>query len=116
MVRSLFVLGACALIFVGAIFLGVITAERIHLGFALSADEEFDIYQQVRKSASKEALPAGFRPEIGVKVPGSIALDSLPGDLTNHLPELRKYDYITAQNRVVLVDPSTRNVVDVLTE
>jgi hypothetical protein len=115
-VKSLFVVGACALIFAGAIFLGIITAERIHLGFALSADEELDIYQQVRKSAPKEALPAGFRPEIGVKVPGSITLDSLPGDLTNQLPGLRKYDYIVAQNRVVLVDPTTRNVVDVLTE
>jgi hypothetical protein len=116
MMKSLFAVGATALALAVAVFLGVITAERIHLGFALSADEELDIYQQVRKSASKEAVPAGFRPEIGAKVPGSIALDSLPGDLTNHVPALRKYDYVMAQNRVVLVDPATRNVVDVLTE
>ena len=114
--RWLFVVGAFAPIVAAAVSLGVITAERIHLGFALSGDEELAIYQQVRKSASKEALPAGFRPEIGAKVPGSIALDSLPGDLTNRLPELRKYDYVMAQNLVALVDPATRNVVDVLTE
>lgn len=108
--------GAFALIATAAVSLGIITAERIHLGFALSADEELAIYQQVRKGASKEVLPAGFRPEIGAKVPGSIALDSLPGDLTNRLPELRKYDYVMTQNVVALVDPATRNVVDVLTE
>jgi hypothetical protein len=116
MMKSLFMLGACVLIVAAAVSLGVITAERIHLGFALSADEELAIYQQVQKSASKEALPAGFRPEIGAKVPGSIALDSLPGDLTNRLPELRKYDCIMAQNVVALVDPATRRVVDVLIE
>jgi len=119
--KSLFVTGAsalalAALALAGAVFLGVIIAEHIHLGFALSADEELNIYQQVHKSASKETVPAGFRPEIGAKIPGSIALDSLPGDLTNHLPGLRKYDYVMAQNRVVLVDPATRKVVDVLTE
>jgi hypothetical protein len=116
MMRWLFVVGAFALIVAAAVSLGIITAERIHLGSAPSADEELAIYQQVRKSASKEALPAGFRPEIGAKVPGSIALDSLPGDLSNRLPELRKYDYVMAQNVVPLVDPATRNVVDVLTE
>jgi hypothetical protein len=114
--RWLFVVGAFALIVAAAVSLGIITAERIHLGFALSAEEELAIYQQVRKGASKEALPAGFRPEIGAKVPGSIAPNSLPGDLTNRLPELRKYDYVMAQNVVPLVDPATRNVVDVLTE
>jgi hypothetical protein len=43
-------------------------------------------------------------------------LNSLPSNLTNRLPELRKYDYIMAQNVVALVDPATRNVVDVLVE
>ena len=76
--------------------------------------QELDIYQQVRKTAAKEALPARFRPEIGAKVPGSVASNSLPGDLTNRLPELRKYDSIVTQNVVALVDPATRNVVDVL--
>jgi hypothetical protein len=114
MMRWPLTVGALALIAVAAVSLGTITAERIHLGFALSADEELAIYQQVHKSASKEALPAGFRPEVGTKVPGSITLDSLPGDLTNRLPELRKYDYVMAQNVVALVDPATRNVVDVL--
>ena len=114
--KSLFTVGACALVFAGAVYLGIITAERIHLGFALSADEELAIYQQVQKGASKEALPAGFRLEIGAKVPRSMALDSLPGGLTKRLPELRKYDCIMAQNVVALVDPATRNVVDVLIE
>jgi len=114
--KSLFMVGASALLLAGAVSLGIITAERIHLGFALPADEELDIYQQVRKSASKEVRPAGFRPQIGAKVPRALALYSLPGDLTNRLPELRKYDYIVTQTVVVLVDPATRNFVDVLIE
>jgi len=114
--KSLFIVGASALFLAGAVSLGITTAERIHLGFALPADEELDIYQQVRKSASKEAPPADFRPQIGAKVPRSVALNSLPGDLTNRLPELRKYDYIVTQDVVALVDPATRNVVDVLIE
>lgn len=114
--KSLFMAGACALVLAGAVYLGIIRAERIHLGFALPVNEELDIYQHVHKSASRGALPAGFHPEIGAKVPGSVALNSLPSDLTNRLPELRKYDYIMAQNVVALVDPATRNVIDVLIE
>jgi len=114
--KSLFMAGASALILAGAVYLGTIRAERIHLGFALPADEELDIYQQVHKSASNGAPPAGFHPQIGAKVPGSVTLNSLPSDLTNRLPELRKYDYVTARNVVALVDPVTRNVVDVLIE
>jgi len=116
MMKSLFMAGASVLILAGAFYLGIIRAERIHLGFALPVNEELDIYQQVRKSATKGALPAGFRPEVGAKVPGSVALNSLPSNLTNRLPELRQYDYIMGQNVVALVDPATRNVVDVLIE
>jgi Protein of unknown function (DUF1236) len=116
MMKSLFMAAAFALILAGAVYLGLIRAERIHLRFALPVNEELDIYQQIHKGASKGALPAGFHPQIGAKVPGSVTLNSLPSDLTNRLPELRKYDYIVAQNVVALVDPATRNVVDVLIE
>jgi Prolyl oligopeptidase family len=50
MMKSLFMTGASALALAGAVYLGIIRAERIHLGFALPANEELDIYQHVHKS------------------------------------------------------------------
>jgi len=70
--KSLFMAGASVLILAGAFYLGIIRAERIHLGFALPVNEELDIYQQVRKSAPRGALLRASVRRLAPKYPGRL--------------------------------------------
>jgi len=49
---------------------------------------------------------------VGVRVPDSVRLYSVPQDVAVEVPAIRSYKYMVVNNRVVLVDPATSQVVE----
>ena len=70
--KSLFIVGASALFLAGAVSLGITTAERIHLGFALPADEELDIYQHSERVLPRKRRLQTFVRRLVPKYPGQL--------------------------------------------
>lgn len=50
----------------------------------------------------------------GMTVPGSIALVALPEDRTTEVPQVTTYQFFLAANGIVMVDPTSRQVVQVI--
>jgi hypothetical protein len=50
----------------------------------------------------------------GAKVPDSIALVALPEDRTTEVPQVTTYQFFLAANGIVVVDPNSRQVVQVI--
>jgi hypothetical protein len=68
-----------------------------------------------------DRLLATARPEqvnvavnVGVALPASVMLAPLPAEVVDIVPEFRGYDYVVANNEIVIVQPSSREVVDVI--
>jgi hypothetical protein len=87
-------------------------------GLAGLSDEQLrGIYQGI--SAAGGAAPAG--PDgttlvVGSKIPPDITLNPLPPDIGRQVPRVRGLAYAKLQDqRVLLADPQTRNVVGVIT-
>jgi hypothetical protein len=80
----------------------------------LSAAQRAAIYSAVDQEKSKVRPPLAFSPMIGAKVPPSIALYALPDSTLTDIPSIRQYQYTVVQNQVVLVDPTTLQVVDII--
>jgi len=53
---------------------------------------------------------------LGVEVPRDVELLAFPRDVMTEIPELEGYRYIVAENDVVIVDPSNRDVALVISE
>jgi hypothetical protein len=85
--------------------------ERISLSFA----QKNEIWQTL-KSQPKENAPAGFTPRVGETVPNSLQLQPLPGSLTGQVPAIKSYEYAMLQNQVLIVDPSSKKIVDIVSE
>ncbi len=51
---------------------------------------------------------------VGVALPGDVSLMPLPTTIVDLVPEYRGYDYVVANDEIVIVQPSTRNVVEVI--
>lgn len=51
---------------------------------------------------------------VGVAVPRSVSLYAVPEDVVVIVPEYRRYKYFIFGNKVVIVDPGTYEIVDVL--
>jgi hypothetical protein len=83
-------------------------------GLKLSAAQREAIFRAVNKEKEKITPPPPFQPRIGAEAPASMALYILPDDALAQIPDGQQYKYTVVQSQVVLVDPTTMRVVDVI--
>ena len=79
----------------------------------LAPDKQARIRDQVARSKLESAMlprPA----EVGMTVPASVALHALPEDSVTELPTVTAYHFFVAGERIAIVDPSTRRVVQLI--
>jgi hypothetical protein len=84
---------------------------------ALNEAQREQVWQAVMARATDDKLPADFQPAVGAKVPTQkkLPLHPLPRPLANQVPVLKQYYYAKLPDKVVLVDPISRKVVEVIT-
>jgi Protein of unknown function (DUF1236) len=75
-----------------------------------------EIWQGVSKQATNESLPAGSKAAVGETAPGSIKIEPLPNDVSAAVPVVKSYDFAMAQGQVLIVDPSSKRIVDILSQ
>jgi hypothetical protein len=80
----------------------------------LTQQQKSAIFAAVRQDAKQIKLPANFRVAVGAQVPPSIELHTLPDSALASNATLRDYKYTVVQNQVILVDPTTMRVVEVI--
>ena len=80
----------------------------------LTPAQRMAILTAVLQESAKVRPPPGLKPTVGAEVPASIELYTLPLGAMAQSPELRSLKYTMAQNQVVLVDPTTLRIVDVI--
>ena len=81
---------------------------------ALTAAQKAAIFSSVTLDRSKVKTVENFRVAVGAKVPPAIELYPLPEGALAEAPAARPYKYTMVANQVVLVDPATMLVVDVI--
>lgn len=80
----------------------------------LSAKQKTAIFQSVTKEKVKSPPPANLQVSVGAQVPASIELYPLPANVVSEVPAAKSYKYTVAQNQVVIVDPTSMKIVDVI--
>lgn len=53
---------------------------------------------------------------VGAPLPGNVDVRPLPTMVVNLIPEYRGYEYVVANDNVVIVEPATRKVVEVISQ
>ena len=81
----------------------------------LSAEQRARIVAAVRedKNAAK-AASVKFPTEVGAEVPPALELYSLPDDALIQVPIVKMFRFVLVDGKVVLVDPTTMRVVEVI--
>jgi hypothetical protein len=83
-------------------------------GLKLSAAQRATIFRAIVQEKDKITPPPPFQARIGEEAPASIALYILPEAAVAQIPGGQQYKYTMVQNQVVLVDPTTMRVVDII--
>jgi hypothetical protein len=82
----------------------------------LTDSQRQQVVQAVNQKATDDTLPSGFHPATGAEVPSQkkLPLHPLPRPLIYHIPVLKQYYYAKLPKNVLIVDPMTRKVVNVI--
>jgi len=89
----------------------VIARERVELTPA----QRTTIYRSVtRERVQMQMVPQGVDVRLGARVPQTVELREMPSALVTDVPTVRRYRYMVINNEVVLVDPATSEVVEII--
>jgi hypothetical protein len=87
----------------------VVTTEQ---PLALTPVQRQTIYRTIVQAPSVvEAPPPTVEYRVGMRVPPSAQLYTVPQTVVTEVPAIRTYKYMVVNHRVVLVDPATSEVV-----
>jgi hypothetical protein len=99
---------------------GILLAGSVAAG-ALPAFAQADLSPEQRKSAYESVIkqktpephrPPAFNVSRGDQLPSSVQSYDFPVEMTD--PSVRQYQYIVINNQVLLIDPATRRIVEVV--
>src|SRR5258708_10545189 len=82
-------------------------------GTVLTSNQERMVSQGLAASPS-QAAPAGVQPQVGNKLPDSMTAQNLPSDVTDQVPEAKQLLFAKLPDRVVLIDPDTKPVTEIV--
>ena len=85
--------------------------------FVLTGAQEHLMWQHlVAPNAASTTAPSGLRAAVGATVPASVALHALPATVTRQIPAVRPYKYAMLGKTLLIVNPTDRVIVDVITD
>lgn len=76
----------------------------------LSPVQRQTVYRTIIRERAVPAQPT-VEYRVGTRVPEATQLYAVPQDVVAEVPEVRSYKYMVVNNRVLLVDPATSEVV-----
>jgi len=82
----------------------------------LSPEQKTAIFNAIQKADVKARAPARVPATVGAQVPPVIELYVLPDSALATAPEAKGVKYTMVESKVVLVDPTTMRVVEVISQ
>ena len=83
-------------------------------GLSLTTAQQRLAWKDIGRSSHAQKIPADFTPRVGATVPTQIALKPVPATLGREVTALKPYDYALLKRDLLIVNPTDKKVVDVI--
>jgi len=103
-----------AIALLAGVSLAAAQSTMLETSIQLSAAQKSAIYQSVSKQKIGAAPSGNLRVSVGAQLPASVELHALPSATVAEIPAVRSFKYTLVQNQVVLVDPDSRMVIEII--
>ena len=96
------------------------------VSFATAQNAPGDMQEKLNLNQSKERQvtqglspeqpqsAAGYQGQVGSKPPASLSTKPMPDDVADQVPETKRYLFIKLPDRIVLIDPDTNMVAEIV--
>jgi hypothetical protein len=85
------------------------------MALSLASTEQKKAWNDLKGHAADQTAPSGFQATIGSAVPSSIKVAPVPSKAVSDVPQLSPYDFAMVSGKLLIVNPSDRKIVDVIT-
>lgn len=82
---------------------------------SLTHAQQRTAWRDLRKQALRQTAPSDFSASVGETMPVDVALRPMPARAAADVSSLKPYDYALLQGKILIVNPTDRKVVDVIT-
>ena len=82
----------------------------------LTAEQEKVLWTEISDHAMKQNAPSGFSAAVGQTVPISVTLRELPSKAQTDVPAAKSFQYAMVDNKLLLVNPSDKKIVEIITQ
>src|SRR5262249_52125257 len=80
----------------------------------LSSTQRTTASNDLHSHATKQSDPVGFSATKGTVVPSTMKLQPIPEKTAKDVPSLKPYDFAVMEGKVLIVNPSDKKVVEVI--
>ena len=77
-------------------------------------DQRRQVVDQLRRDRAATSQNLNIQVNVGTRLPPRVQAHRLPSDIVRIMPQYRDYEYTVIDNRVAIVDPRRREVVEIL--
>jgi hypothetical protein len=79
----------------------------------LSAAQRRSLWNELSKQATNQSA-SGFEAQTGTFLPKSVKIEPIPGKAAANNPQLQPYDYAMVDHDLVIVDPTSNVIADIV--
>jgi hypothetical protein len=81
---------------------------------SLTPAERKMVWRDISRHGIIQNAPSNFTASVGATLPAGIIPHMLPAEAPAHTPSLRPYDYALLQNKLLIVNPEDKTIVQVI--
>jgi hypothetical protein len=81
----------------------------------LTSAQHREIWQGTSAQAAKKGPVVSFKAAIGEVVPDSMKLQPMPKQVGDQVPAVKSYDFAMLHDQLLIVDPTSKKVIDIIT-
>jgi hypothetical protein len=81
----------------------------------LTRSQQRTAWRDLSKQASNQTAPSNFTPLVGATIPSDVTIKAVPAKVANRVSSLKPYDFARLNNKLLIVNPTDKKVVDVIT-
>jgi hypothetical protein len=90
------------------------TVGQAGAGAKLSNDQRTKISTVIKDQHVQSITNVNFSVSVGTRIPHDVAFRPLPAEVVTIYPEWRGYNFVLVEDRIVVIDPDTYEIVAVI--
>jgi hypothetical protein len=81
---------------------------------SLTSAQQKMVWNDLHGQATEQKAPAGFNATVGSVVPSTMKTEPMPSKVATDIPTLKSFDFAMVNGKLLIVNPSDKKIVQVI--